>query len=199
MARDHSNDRIVFLDIETTGLNPEVNDIIEIAGVISSPPFEVVEKSLSIKVKPENIQTASPVALKLNGYNEKELESAVPLKQAMQEFSMFAGGKIWCAHNASFDISFIKSKFNKVGIPLEKIGFYVFDTLSIGWALLPHGSVENYKLSTIAERFGIPREADRHEAIYGCILDMKIYSSMVKYRDSLGPKIMEFNDENKKA
>ena len=59
---------LAFIDIETTGLNPEVQEIIEIGGVITTPDLVVVNE-FEIKVKPENLAVAEPEALRINRFD----------------------------------------------------------------------------------------------------------------------------------
>jgi len=64
-----------FIDIETTGLNLEKNEVIEIGCVLATPLLEVIEE-FELKIKPEHIENADPVALKVNHYNEKDWENS---------------------------------------------------------------------------------------------------------------------------
>ena len=62
---------VVFLDVETTGLDPRAHEIVEIA--IVALDGQVL---LDTKVKPQNIEAASPRALEINGYNEADWADA---------------------------------------------------------------------------------------------------------------------------
>jgi DNA polymerase III subunit alpha, Gram-positive type len=187
MPPNHHAGPIVFLDVETTGLNPHVHEIIEIGAVIARPPFEVIEASFSRKVKPENLAVASPEALRVNGYNEDEWRVAVSAKAAFCELFGFGERKMWAAHNSDFDMRFISAGFHRCGLTQDGLGFYRWDTMTMAWALLPPGSVANYRLSTIAEYLDIPREAGRHEAVKGAELCMRVYAGLREYRRSLRP------------
>ena len=68
---------LAFVDVETTGLNPDTHEIIELGCVIVSqegvgsgkPSFKIIGE-IDIKIKPEHIENADPVALRVNGYDE---------------------------------------------------------------------------------------------------------------------------------
>ena len=106
---------LVFVDIETTGLNPDINEIISIGIVVVNqdwkdekiPSFEVIEE-LELKIKPLHIENADPIALKVNKYNTLDWEGAYDLKEAMRVFSIKTKDAIMVAHNISFDYMFIE-------------------------------------------------------------------------------------------
>ena len=62
---------LCFIDIETTGLNSAIHEIIEIA-IIKICPREGTS-TYTTKIQPENIQHASPEALEINGYSQKDV------------------------------------------------------------------------------------------------------------------------------
>jgi DNA polymerase-3 subunit epsilon len=74
-----------FIDIETTGLNLLKNEIIEIGCVLTTQNLEVIEE-FELKIKPERIEDADPVALKVNHYSEKDWEAALDYKEAINIF-----------------------------------------------------------------------------------------------------------------
>ena len=88
------------IDIETTGLNPHQHEIIEIAILTK-------EETYYAKVIPINIEYANPIALKINGYNEKDWYDAVPARDVAIRSAKMLDGKIIIGHNPSFDMSFL--------------------------------------------------------------------------------------------
>jgi len=97
-----------FIDIETTGLNLEKNEIIEIGCVITTSELEIIEE-FELKIKPEYIENADPVALKVNHYNKKDWESSFSLKDAMKIFSEKVKNCIMVGHNVAFDAGFLEA------------------------------------------------------------------------------------------
>ena len=73
---------LAFIDIETTGLNFLKHEIIEIGCVVTTPNLEIIEE-FELKIKPENIENADPVALKVNHYNSSDWEGAMSLEKAI--------------------------------------------------------------------------------------------------------------------
>ena len=81
---------LAFIDIETTGLSPLKHEIIEIGCVLVSPDLKVLEE-FELKIKPENIEAADPLSLKINHYNERDWQKALTLGKAMKFFSKKSG------------------------------------------------------------------------------------------------------------
>ncbi|MDO8660072.1 MAG: exonuclease domain-containing protein, partial [Candidatus Parcubacteria bacterium] len=73
----------IFIDIETTGLVVTKHEIVEIGCVVTNPDLEIVEE-FSLKIKPEHIENADPVALKINHYNEVDWEKAMTLNKSIE-------------------------------------------------------------------------------------------------------------------
>lgn len=89
------------IDVETTGLNPNTHEIIEVAIVTKSESYHA-------KVIPMNIEYADSKALEINGYNEKDWYGAVPAKDVAIRTAKMLDGKIIIGHNPSFDMSFLR-------------------------------------------------------------------------------------------
>ena len=68
ISTDSLPDSFVVFDLETTGLDASQHEIIEIGCVLTTPSFEVIEK-FEFKIKPERIENADPIAMKINHYN----------------------------------------------------------------------------------------------------------------------------------
>ena len=115
------NHKLAFIDIETTGLSLDKHEIIQIGCVLVSQDndgnknFKITEE-FEIKIKPENITTADPVALKINGYNEANWKDGVKLKEAMETLSRKTDGAMMVGHNVSFDWAFLEKAFEKTGV-----------------------------------------------------------------------------------
>ena len=92
---------LAFIDVEMTGLNPVKHEIIEIGAVITTPGLEVVEE-FDIKIKPENLENADPVSLKVSNYNKDAWEKAVFLPEAIKILLEKVKDCIMVGHNIAF-------------------------------------------------------------------------------------------------
>jgi len=145
---------LAFIDIETTGLNSEIHEIIEIGGVVVAPDFSIVEE-FEIKVKPENLAVAEPEALRVNRFDPGSWVFALSLPEAMKIFSEKTKDCIMVAHNVAFDFSFLQKAFAKTKVP-NLMHYHKLDTISIAYAKLgKNGDVQKYSLSFLCNMFGI--------------------------------------------
>ena len=142
------SDEIVCFDIETTGLKVTQEAITEI-GAVRLWNGEIVE-TFQTFVDPERRLT--PEIIGLTGITDDMLRGAPKLKDALTAFLAFAGGAPLAAHNAEFDISFIRAGCRKCGIPFEPT--YI-DTLILAQNLLP--GLGKYKLDIVAEHLQLPQ------------------------------------------
>ena len=142
------SDEIVCFDIETTGLKVTQEAITEI-GAVRLRNGEIVE-TFQTFVDPERRLT--PEIIGLTGITDDMLRGAPKLKDALTAFLAFAGNAPLAAHNAEFDISFIRSGCRKCGIPFEPT--YI-DTLILAQNLLP--GLGKYKLDIVAEHLQLPQ------------------------------------------
>ena len=142
------SDEIVCFDIETTGLKVTQEAITEI-GAVRLRNGEIVE-TFQTFVDPERRLT--PEIIGLTGITDEMLRGAPKLKDALTAFLAFAGGAPLAAHNAEFDISFIRAGCRKCGIPFEPT--YI-DTLILAQNLLPGSG--KYKLDIVAEHLQLPQ------------------------------------------
>ncbi len=133
---------LAFIDVETTGLDADIHEIIELGAVIVAqngvekgmPSFTVLSE-IDLKIKPDHILNADRVALRVNGYDEAGWVFAHTLAQAMKELSVKAKDAIMVAHNVPFDLSFIEKAFKKTGIK-NTMHYHKLDTISIAFAKL---------------------------------------------------------------
>jgi len=166
-----------FIDIETTGLNLEKNEIIEIGCVITTSELEIIEE-FELKIKPEYIENADPVALKVNHYNKKDWESSFSLKDAMKIFSEKVKNCIMVGHNVAFDAGFLEYSFNKTEI-INTMHYHKLDTISIAWAKLHREpDLEHFSLRELCERFDIKNER-AHSALPDARATYELYKKLM--------------------
>ena len=146
----------VVFDIETTGLNPKYDDIIEI-GAVKVKNRQVIDSYstfVSIDRKlPEKI-------IELTSITDDMLLGKPSISKVLPEFLKFAAGAVLVAHNANFDVSFIKEKAKVY--QNENYDPSVLDTLELSRALMK--DVKNHKLNTLTKKLGIKLE-NHHRAV----------------------------------
>ena len=140
-------DEIVCFDIETTGLNVATEAITEIGAVVLKNGE--VSECFQTFVNPNRRLT--PEIIGLTGITDAMLKDAPPLKEALTDFLAFVNGRPLAAHNAEFDIGFIRAGCRKVGLDFDPT--YI-DSLILAQNLLPE--LGKYKLDIVAEHLDLP-------------------------------------------
>jgi len=136
------------LDVETTGTNPRQDLICEI-GAVKVKGGETIGTFHTL-VNPG--MALPPQITVITGLTDAVLAPAPRIEQVISSLRQFIGDSAFVAHNASFDLGFVKAAFERSGI--DDFQPIVVDTLSLSRRLF-RDEVRNFKLGTLAERFGI--------------------------------------------
>lgn len=183
MPKTSAITRIAVTDIETTGLDFKTHEIVEIGLlVVDQSSFEIVD-SLDVKVRPEHIGTASESALTLNGYNEFDWKDSISLNDAMSLYSLKTANAIFCAHNVTFDWSFIMEAFRVTGVE-NKLDYHRLDLYTMAWLILRNSGLERFKLNKIASFLEIEEEPVPHRAIKGARTACEVLKRLLTFRCS---------------
>jgi len=169
---------IAITDVETTGLDFAIQEIIEIGLVVINQKTLEIINTLDVKVKPEHIETADEFAIKLNGYNETDWKNAITLKEAMSIYGGKTKDAIFCAHNMTFDWSFIFEAFRKTDVK-DQMDHHRIDLFTMIWMKLRNSNCEKFSLNEAAKRLGVSEEPMPHRGINGAMTAYKIYKKLV--------------------
>ncbi len=159
----------ITLDIETTGLDPRDDEIIEIAA-IRVVNGDVTEE-FSEFVKP---QGPVPNFIKvLTHITDAQLASGLPVEQALRRLQAFLGDAPVVCHNTPFDVGFINHHLERIGQP--KLFNPTRDTLELARIYLPF--IRDQKLGTVCEFFGIEIES-AHRAIHDARATAQLFAKL---------------------
>ncbi|SDJ01165.1 PolC-type DNA polymerase III [Salimicrobium halophilum] len=147
---------IVF-DVETTGLSAVYDKIIELAAV-KVKEGEIMDRFESF-ANPH--QPLSETTVELTGITDDMVKDAPEIDEVLKDFKEWTADDILVAHNASFDMGFLNTGYESVG--LEKSTNPVIDTLELARFLLPE--LKNHRLNTLCKKFDIEL-TQHHRAIY---------------------------------
>ena len=162
----------VVFDIETTGFFPIKNRIIEI-GAVKVSNGEITDRFSSFV----NPQVPIPFEIeKLTSINDEMVMDAPVIEKVLPEFLSFCEGTVLVAHNASFDISFIRENAQRQQLPFD---FTYVDTVGIARVLLPHQA--KHTLDAVSKTLGISLE-NHHRAVDDAEATAQIF---VKFTDML--------------
>jgi DNA polymerase-3 subunit epsilon len=164
---------LIVTDLETTGLDANLHDIIEIGAIRLHPQTLEETGRLGIKVKIEHPDTVQSQALLRNGYREELCEDAVPLADAMAMYSHLAVWGILVAYNITFEFSFLHEAFRRCGSNIDKVlDYHRIDLPSLLWFQNPKR--ETISLNVVCREFGIEPEPVVHRAINGAETTVKL-------------------------
>ena len=166
----------VVFDIETTGFSAEHDRIIEI-GAVRVEEGQITDR-FSAFVNP---QIPIPFEIeKLTGISDDMVLEEPLVEEVLPRFLEFCRGAVLVAHNADFDMSFIRKNAERQGLVCD---FTVADTVGLARILLPQ--LNRYKLDTVAKALNISLE-NHHRAVddAGCTAEIFLkFLEMLKNRD----------------
>ncbi len=139
-------DEFVVFDIETTGLSNRSCGITEI-GAVKVKNGEVLERYGTF-VNPEMPIPAD--VTELTGITDEMVKDARTIGEVLPEFLAFVGDRLLIAHNADFDIGFIRMAAKKCGLPFENP---YLDTLALSRHL--NAELKTHKLDALAKYFDL--------------------------------------------
>lgn len=184
------DDEIVCFDIETTGLKVTREAITEIGAVVLKNGK--ITETFQTFVNPGRRLT--PEIIGLTGITDAMLADAPSLKEALTAFLQFVNGRVLAAHNAEFDISFIRAGCRKVGLEFEPT--YV-DSLILAQNLLPE--LHKYKLDIVAEHLDLPAFNHHRASDDAGMVGYMLVPFFEKMRRELGiSRLQEINGEMEK-
>ena len=148
------DEEYVAFDLETTGLYPRRDRIIEI-GAVRMRNGQEIDRFQSF-VDPK--RPLSEEVSKLTGITSDMLAGAPDIETVMPRFMEFVGDSVLVAHNAEFDTCYIRRECARLGIPCDITSF---DTLTLSQNLLPE--LGRHKLDIVAKHFEL-EDFNHHRA-----------------------------------
>ena len=182
---------LVAFDIETTGLDPEKEDILELAGLkftLERVNGRLVAKELSqyqSLVKPTKL--IPDEVTRIHNITNQMVEDAPALQLVLQGFFRFCGlSSVLVAHNAGFDASFLAKGIRKHGLVMPQ--HPIVDSLKLIRKILPEYA--SHKLGEVARKLGDQtglalRKEDLHRAAYDCVVLKEVLCACLpkRYQD----------------
>ena len=156
----------VLFDIETTGLDPEYDEIIEI-GAIKVDNNKVMDEFHSL-IKPDN--EIDEFITNLTGITNEMVENAPNIEEVLPNFINFIGDEILIGHNVNFDINFVYDKTVNLGLGIVKNNYV--DTMRLSRILLPE--LPHHRLKDLAEYYEIDTKGN-HRASKDVQITNEVY------------------------
>lgn len=158
--------RIVACDLETTGLDPKLDKIIEV-GLVRLEMGEVTEKFHSLV----NPGRTIPLKVKrLTGLDDEDLTGAPDIAVLMPQILDFIGDSPVAGHNVQFDLGFLASAR---GLPFAN---HVYDTLELARLIAPFSA--SYRLESLCSQFDIDLRSS-HRALDDALAAARLLEMML--------------------
>ncbi|WP_367270862.1 ATP-dependent RecD-like DNA helicase [uncultured Eubacterium sp.] len=161
----------VIFDLETTGISPNYDEVIEISA-LKVKGGEVVDEFNTLVNPGRKIPFG---ATKVNGITNAMVAEAPAFSHVLAEFLDFTEGLVLVGHNiARFDMKFIWRDAEQYFGEIPQNNYV--DTLQVARKHLP--KMEHHRLVDLAEHYGISSEG-AHRALNDCYMNQKVYECMV--------------------
>lgn len=184
--------KIMWLDTETTGLNKEKCDIIQLSGIIVIDGEE--KERFDLRCQPINYENIEQQAFDITGMTLERVKTFPTPQETYKKFKEILcnyvnqydkNDKFFVAgHNVKFDLEFLQSFFEKMG---DKycMSFFKHQTIDLMYfATILHTAglinVENFKLETIAKSLDIEFDSKLHNALVDIDLTRKCFCKLFK-------------------
>ncbi len=176
---DFRDRKLIFIDLEMTGSDPQIHEIIEVGWVVVEGRTFKLLSEFESKVKPEHLETGEPEGLKVAGYSEEKWKKAKDLKFVLNKLAgvapnaMLAGLAVfhdWEFLERGFSKYDIMPKFNYRLLPLEAMAYlkHFKDNKLTGLSLR----------SSLARYYGIPFP-ENHGALVDAKLSFEVFKKLM--------------------
>jgi DNA polymerase-3 subunit epsilon len=159
-------------DTETTGLNPSEGDEIVSVGAVRIVNGRLLEHEVFEQLVDPG-RAMSPEASRITGIDDAMLLNQPTIGRVLPVFGQFCEDTVLVAHNAAFDMRFLRMKEEATGIRFAQP---VLDTLLLSAVI--HPDLESHRLEAIAERMGVS-PVGRHTALGDAIMTGEVFLRMI--------------------
>ena len=191
-ARTPLRDRpLAYIDTETTGLDPNLNEILDIAIVFDTYSIQKLLDDdawvriglqfkddyayLSTRIKPQRIETAHPKALEVNGYasNPGLWKDAPLFDDVADKVAFLLSNSIPVGHNVTFDTGFITATLRRAKND-TRIDYHAIDTITLAYEHLAPGGLDRLNLDAVCDHLDISNEG-KHAALVDALRAREVH------------------------
>lgn len=169
MTEPHTLKRFAVVDLETTGLSPHTEQIIEVGAIfvdIETGDYDAFSRFVACE------RPLSSRITKITGITDEMLKDAQAVDLVLDDLAHFIRGRPIVAYNAGFDMSFLRAAARN----------QAFDKCQVVCALQAarrYLKLPNHKLATVAAHFGIEQK-QAHRALDDCLTTLSVFQHIRK-------------------
>jgi DNA polymerase III epsilon subunit family exonuclease len=168
---------LIFFDLETTGLNPDLDEVIEI-GAIKVKNGEVIEHFHSFVRPHRNIPS---LVTNLTGITFEDVKDAPDPEEIRERLKKFLGGYPLIAHNVSFDRIFLEKFMG------ERLQNEFFDTLELSRIFFP--GLQSHSLQNLVKTLSLKKE-EAHRALSDTMMLFSLFKKISEERKKSSPYLL---------
>ena len=169
---------IAIVDLETTGLDETIHEILEIGVLVYDPRQEKIVDEYESKIAPSHIHTASAKALQINGYINNpglytnDLQTALIKTNALVKNCMVMNQEI------EFDLKFLRKAMSDLGITPSFDRHRKLDLKALAWFAVKDTDIKGMSLADLCTHFEVSN-VGAHGALTDCKRALGVYLSLV--------------------
>ena len=191
----------VAFDFETTGISSHTERIIEIGAVKFQVEKKSITEELDLGVAPVKFQVGKettfqqlvnpqmpvhPEVTKVHGINDEQLANQPVIDEVMPRFLAFIGDAVLIAHNASFDMGFLRIELNRCG--LSSVQNTIVDTIALARKTFP--KLGKYNLQHLVTIWNFPPNT-AHRALNDAQQCKRVFERCVQEQSSTGSLLLK--------
>lgn len=176
---------LVFVDTETTGLDENKHEIIDIA-IVGEDGATI----FNTNVKPRHIETADPKALEINGYNAGEWEPSPYFTDIAERVLDLLSGPVIVGQNVQFDMRFINRELRTALVAnglseeetakkMRKVSYHMIDTVTLIYEHLGPCGITSLSLKPTADFLGIELD-NAHTALADARATREVFYKLLR-------------------
>ena len=173
--------KITVFDTETTGLDNDKHEIIEMAYITYEIDDLNNKKEVDkheTKIKPLNLHLADPEALQVNGYTDKDWEGSPEFEEIHEIFlKAFENSDLLLGQNLIFDLRFFSKTCKRKNLQVPKFPPYL-DSKSIADRLVREGWLQRSNMDYLCEFYKVESNGRAHTALVDCERTMKVWDKL---------------------
>lgn len=149
---------LVFVDVETTGLDPTEHEVIEVAAIRVDARTLRLRSDYTSRIAPTHPQLFDPEAAAVNGY-DPDTWGGAPLEEVCCDLAPHLDGAILAGQNVGFDEAFVRRMYAVAGQPAPKWRRRRLDTMTYGLVLQSMDIASSASLDGLCAAHGLERRS----------------------------------------